>query len=200
MRYLLFPGLVLLFSSCCRDLDEPVTLRLDEDSLAFHIDRDGDYFDTYDSARSRREMIDDLSERFLEKGNDVRLAGAQADYTLELRSFDFSESVSTTAVADPCDSVPPYDTLRYKVSTLTVSMRCVLHDHLHRRQEEIEASADDSETLKEGPGLLLMLFTDKDCYEYREKRIQFEGKLRRCVLRRIHKRSLCVIKGWQETS
>ncbi len=198
MKQLLFFFCTCLFvSSCCRNLEEPITLYIDTSTMQFSYGNPNgseDYF-TGSSSAKQNEMLADLRSLFNEKGNDVTLGGSDARYRLEMLSCDFHESCTRSYTFDPCDSVSP-DTTWYDVVKLTVSMRCYIHDNMTSTSTPVFADASDEERIKDHPTILQSLFGG-DCYTPRVSSIHFAGKLQRRVLRRIHHQTLCAIKRRQ---
>jgi len=190
-------SVALLLNSCCRNLGEEVTLMIDPSAMDFNVTAGNhpSYFDPSDSSSYRQEVLSDLHDLFVEKGNDVHIVSSNAQYTLVINSCSFHEDVVSTWVLDPCDTIAPYDTLRYTVSKLTVYMDCTLKDAYGHSKEIVEESSDE-ENVKDHPTILQSLFGHDECYTPRVSHILDPGKLQRRVLRRVHREALCTIKSW----
>lgn len=189
-----------MLSSCSRNLLNDITLTIDDSSMNFYIgsgNDDEEYFYPQDSALVRQEVLSDLTNYFNEKGNDVTIVSNGGNYTLRILSCGFYEYFSNTTVSDPCDTIPPYDTLHYEVHSLRVRMRCIVKDSAGHYSEIVEAESSDEEEVKDHPTFFQRLVGHDECYCPRIKNIHFVDKLKRRVVRRIHKRAMSQIKSWQ---
>jgi hypothetical protein len=198
---LLLTWLAFVFCSCSRNLVTDITLGIDDTGMNFHVGScqyDEEYFHPADSTSMREDVLNTLKEYFNEKGNDVTVV-TNGTYTLKILSCNFYETATGEFIPDPCDTVPPYDTLRYQVHSLTVNMHAVVYDSMGNYSEIIEAESSDEEHVKDHPTVLQSMFGNDDCYCPRVKHIIFVDKLRKRVLRRIHRRVMFQIKSWQRS-
>lgn len=194
----IFPLVAILLASCCRNLDQDVTLNIDDSAMTFSIYAEngyGDYFHPGDSSGIRHALFYELKRQFNEKGNDVTVVASNGDYTLTIQSCCFSETMTGTTVQDPCDSIPPYDQLHYDIHQLKVSMQCTLTDQ-HGHSKTIYETASDEESVKDHPTVLQSLFGHSDCYTPDVRSILNPDKLQQRVLRRAHRQAMCAIKSW----
>lgn len=193
----LFTALCLaaMLISCARNLKEDITLNIDDTGVNYNYgaDDESSYLDVDDSTRFYDEMVREIGYAFREKGNDVTLTGIQGDYTLRIVSFYFTESLVNESVTDPCDSST---SLNYTVSTITGSMKCEVINNFNGQNAFVEAEAESDEDVKNHPTIFQTLIGNDSCYTPRVSNAYPEAVERRLV-RRIHRRAMQVIKGWQ---
>ncbi|HTF05691.1 MAG TPA: hypothetical protein VK826_16805 [Bacteroidia bacterium] len=185
---------VLLFS-CARNLKEDITLNIDDTGVNYNYgaNDESNYLDVGDSNRLYNEVLREIGYAFREKGNDVTLTGIQGDYTLRIVSFYFTESQVSETVTDPCDTST---SLNYTVSTIEGFMKCEVINNFTGQNTFVEAEAESDEDVKNHPTIFQTLIGNDSCYTPRVSNAYPEAVERRLV-RRIHRRAMQVIKGWQ---
>src|ERR1041385_5297478 len=188
---LIFAALVLMISSCTKQLKKNTTLNILDEQMSFSVgsgNNDEEYFHPCDSANLRNDIVSGLTADF-DGNNNLSVITDSAQYTLKILSCNFDEWVTYKTIADPCDSSAIPDSLHYQLHNLGVLMSCVLFNRKTNSFLFIEAQASDQEDLKDGPSFFESLFNSNcSCYEPRIKSIHFYNKLRDRVLRRIHRR------------
>ncbi|MBI3509529.1 MAG: hypothetical protein HY064_02625 [Bacteroidetes bacterium] len=179
-----------LFSSCARNLDHDITLNVNDSIMQFNIHAPADekYYNPSDSADKRTEVITQLKNQFAGKGNDVKVVDANGEWTLEITSCNFEETVDAQFRVD---SAFPHDTTWYYIHRIEVNMNAIIED-AYGYAVPVSAAAHDEEKLREEPIGKGRFFTPHTTT------ITFPDKIERRVLRRIYRDAMQEIKSRQK--